>query len=85
MTVITLTGAGFGPNTAVSLVAAGGTAYPAATIQAVSPTTLSATFTAGTVPAGVYSLSVSKAGGTPYVLPNGSRWSRAACRTWSRA
>ena len=68
--VITLTGAGFGPNTAVSLVDASGTAYPATTIQAVSPTTLSANFIAGTVPAGVYSLSVSNAGGTPYVLPN---------------
>ncbi len=68
--VITLTGAGFGPTTAVSLVAAGGTAYPAAVIQAVSGTTLSATFNAGTVPAGVYSLSVAKAGGTAYVLAN---------------
>ena len=69
-TVITLTGAGFGASTTVSLVAADGTAYPAAAIQAVSSTTLSATFNAGSVPAGVYSLSVSKAGGTPYVLPN---------------
>ena len=69
-TVITLTGAGFGASTTVSLVAASGTAYPAAAIQHISATTLSATFTAGTVPAGVYSLSVSKPGGTPYVLPN---------------
>ena len=69
-TVITLAGAGFGASTTVSLVAADGTAYPAAVIQATSSKTLSATFNAGTVPAGVYSLSVSKAGGTPYVLPD---------------
>jgi RHS repeat-associated protein len=68
--VVTVTGAGFGVDTTVSLVAAGGATYPAASVEIASPTSLSVTFTSGSVPAGIYSLCVSKAGGIPYTLPD---------------
>ena len=68
--VLTLTGAGFDSTTTVSLVAAGGTSYPASQVQLDLPTQLSATFTAGSVPAGVYSVVVTRADGTSATLPS---------------
>jgi RHS repeat-associated protein len=54
-----LSGAGFTPATAVSLLATDGTAYPAATINVVSPQDLTATYPAGTLPVGNYTAQVS--------------------------
>ena len=68
--VLTLTGAGFDSTTTVSLMAAGGTTYQANQMQLDLPTQLSATFTAGSVPAGVYSVVVTRADGTSATLPN---------------
>ncbi len=69
-TTLTLTGLGFDGTAAVSLVAAGGTAYTAATVTEDSPTQLTAIFKAGTVPAGVYSAKVSEDGGATATLAN---------------
>ncbi len=57
---LTLTGAGFDVTTTVALVASMGTTFPANTVNVESPTSLTATFRAGTVPAGVYSVRVDK-------------------------
>jgi len=65
-----LTGAGFDGTTTVDLVAANGTALPADSVQIISSTSLTATFRAGTVPAGVYSVAIAKAGGGSSELPN---------------
>jgi RHS repeat-associated protein len=67
--ILTLTGAGFDSTTTVSLVAAGGTTYRANQTQLDLPTQLSATFTAGSVPAGVYSVVVTRADGLSASLP----------------
>src|SRR5262249_3190305 len=56
--VLILTGAGFDSTTNVRLVASGGTTYQASQTQLDLPTQLSATFTAGLVPAGSYSVQV---------------------------
>jgi RHS repeat-associated protein len=61
-TTLTLTGAGFDSSAAVSLVS-GGNSYPAAAVNVVSPTQLTATFPAGRVPAGTYAAQVSETGG----------------------
>ena len=72
---LTLTGAGFISSTAVSLVAQNGTVYQAATASADSLTRITATFAANTVPAGTYSVEVSRArrqlGGTRERLHHG--------------
>jgi RHS repeat-associated protein len=65
--VLTLTGAGFDSTTKVTLVA-GGTSYQANQVQLDRPTQLSATFTARSVPAGVYSLVVTRGDGASATL-----------------
>lgn len=64
-----LTGAGFDNTTTVSLVAANSTVYPAATMSADLYTQMTATFNLASVPAGVYSVRVTRAG-EPTTLPN---------------
>ncbi len=61
--VLTLSGAGFDSSTTVSLKSAGGTVFKAKQTQLDLPTELTATFSAGAVPAGVYSVIVSRADG----------------------
>ena len=68
--VLTLTGAGFDSTAQVELVAGSGTAYPATRVSIDLPTQITATFAAGMVPAGVYSVQVAKPGLSPAVLPN---------------
>jgi RHS repeat-associated protein len=68
--VLTLTGAGFDNTTTVSLVAGNGTVYQANQTQLDLPTQLTATFTAGTVPAGVYSVVATQGDGTSATLSN---------------
>jgi RHS repeat-associated protein len=58
--VLTISGAGFYGTMTVELVAGGGTAYPADTVEVDSFTQITATFTAGTVPPDVYSVRVSR-------------------------
>jgi RHS repeat-associated protein len=65
-----LTGLGFIPAPAISLVAAGGTVYPAASVVADSATQLVATFSAGSAPAGVYTVKAMAADGSTAELPN---------------
>jgi hypothetical protein len=67
-TVLTLTGAGFDQTTQVQLTSADGQAYPAASISIDSPTKITATFAAGSVPAGVYDVEASKPGIPPAAL-----------------
>ena len=59
--VLTLAGAGFGPTTEVRLLSAAGADY-AGTAEVDSTSRLTATFAAGSVPAGVYSLRVTNPG-----------------------
>jgi len=68
--VLTLSGAGFDSTAQVELVAESGTAYPATQVSIDLPTQITATFAAGMVPAGVYSVQVAKPGLSPAVLPN---------------
>jgi YD repeat-containing protein len=58
--ILTLRGAGFDDTTAVSLMAADGTIYASNTVRLDSPTQVTGAFTAGTVPAGVYSVEVTQ-------------------------
>src|SRR5262249_40371802 len=53
--ILTLTGAGFDRTTVVELVDSGGTAFPAGSVALDLPTQLTATFAAGSLPAGTYS------------------------------
>ncbi len=69
-TTLTLTGAGFDSSAAVSLVSSGGTSFPAGAVSFNAPTQLSATFAAGSVPAGVYAVKVTEAGGGVTTLAN---------------
>jgi len=62
--VLTVAGTGFDSTTTVALVAADNTAYPASHIDLDSFTQMTATFTAGTVPAGLYSVRVSRSDGS---------------------
>jgi RHS repeat-associated protein len=68
-TTITLSGLGFDATAAVSLVSAGGTAYPASTVSVDSPAQITSTFAAGSVPAGVYAARVSEQSGAAATLP----------------
>jgi RHS repeat-associated protein len=68
--ILTLAGAGFDRTSRVSLVAGNGTAYQANQTLLDLPTQLSATFTAGSVPAGNYSVVVTQLDGTTATLPN---------------
>ncbi|HEV8062957.1 MAG TPA: DUF4214 domain-containing protein [Gemmataceae bacterium] len=65
---LTLTGAGFNSSTTVLLLAGSGTTYAASTVQLNSPTQIAATFTAGTVPPGTYTVEVHGAGGAGAAL-----------------
>jgi RHS repeat-associated protein len=67
---LSLTGAGFDATTTVALVASMGTTFPADTVNVESPTSLTATFRAGTVPAGVYSIRVDRSDGNSSKLAN---------------
>jgi YD repeat-containing protein len=60
---LTLVGAGFDATTTVDLVASNGTTFPADSVNVATPTSLTATFRAGTVPPGVYSVRTSKTNG----------------------
>ena len=62
---VVLSGAGFVTGTAVALVASGGTAYPG-TVAVHSFRSLTATFAAGAVPPGVYSVRVDSPAGGSY-------------------
>jgi RHS repeat-associated protein len=68
--VMTLTGAGFTSGTALSLIAAGGTSYPAASTDVDGYTKLTTTFSAGSVPAGTYTVRATLADGTKANLTN---------------
>jgi RHS repeat-associated protein len=68
--VLTVTGAGFDATSMVSLVAGNGTTYRASTVQLDLPTQLTATFLAGVVPAGVYTVSVTRGDGARGSLAN---------------
>jgi YD repeat-containing protein len=71
VTTLTLTGSGFDPLTTVSLIAADGTVYPAATTSIDLPTQITATFAAGSVPAGAYTVRADKPGVAPADIPDG--------------
>ena len=63
--VLTLTGLGFGAGTTVELVAADGTSYAGTLGDMTTSTRLTATFAAGSVPPGVYSVRTSTPGSDP--------------------
>jgi len=64
-----VTGAGFGPGTAVSLVAAGGATFAASSTDVDSATALSATFDLRLVPPGVYDVRVDASPSASATLP----------------
>src|SRR5262249_31726174 len=70
VTTLTLSGLGFYQTTSVSLLASNGASYAAAAVQVNLPTQVTATFAAGSVPAGVYSVVVTKADGSSATLDN---------------
>jgi len=70
---LTLTGAGFDRTTRVSLVASDGTTYDASAVAVDLPTQITATFRAGAVPPGLYSVRAQQPGGDMSVLPNAFR------------
>jgi len=61
--VLTLTGTGFNSQTTVNLVAADRTDYAISNVAEVSSTEITATIPANSVPAGVYSVSITQPGG----------------------
>jgi RHS repeat-associated protein len=67
---LTLTGSGFDALTTVTLVAANNSIVAATTTHIDLNTQITATFAAGTVPAGTYSVRVQKPGGISATLPN---------------
>ena len=67
---ITLTGLGFDSATTVQLVSASNATFPASRVRFDLPTQLTATFSAGTLSAGVYSVRVSHSDGTTATLSN---------------
>src|SRR5262249_54281076 len=67
---LTTAGAGFDATATVQLVAGGGATYDAATVAADLPTQLTATFRAGAVPPGVYTVRVTKPGNVTAQLPD---------------
>jgi RHS repeat-associated protein len=68
-TVLTLTGAGFNSGSVVTLVSSGGIVYSASNSSTDLPTQITATFTAGSLPAGTYTVHVTQADGTTTQLP----------------
>jgi len=69
-TVMTLTGAGFHAPMTVELVDASGATFPAASVEVDMPTQLTASFAAGAVPAGVYTVRAGLSGGATSDLTN---------------
>lgn len=67
---LTLTGAGFDATASVELMAADSTAFPASLIEVDSYTQITATFAAGAVPVGTFSVRVSRSGGLSDTLLN---------------
>ncbi len=67
---LTLSGAGFFPGSGVALVSSSGTLYAAPKVSVDSLTQLTATFPAGSVPPGIYSVLVTEAGGGQAELTN---------------
>ncbi|MGB2823216.1 MAG: FG-GAP-like repeat-containing protein, partial [Phycisphaerae bacterium] len=65
---LALTGAGFDGGTAVELVAGDATTYAPSSLTVDSYTRMTASFDAGTVPAGLYTVRVSKSGVAPVQL-----------------
>src|SRR5205085_3599064 len=70
---LTLTGLGFDNTATVILVSSSNAVFPASSVQVDLPTQLTATFNAGAVPAGTYSVKVSLDGGRSSTLPNAFR------------
>jgi RHS repeat-associated protein len=68
-TTLTLQGAGFNLVKNVDALATGGASYQASAVTIVSPEKLTATFPAGTLPAGNYAIQVSLADGTTARIP----------------
>ena len=68
--VLTLAGGGFDSTTTAALMTSGGKAYQANRVQLELPTHMSATFSAGSVPAGVYWVVVTRGDGTSSTLKN---------------
>lgn len=64
---LTLTGLGFDSTATVALVS-NGTSFSASSVQVDLPTQITAGFTAGALPAGVYSVKVTQAGGSSILL-----------------
>ena len=69
-TTFTVTGGGFLAGTIVDLIGAGGTVYPATTSTVDLPTQITATFAAGSVPAGTYAVGVVRLDGATAQLAN---------------
>ncbi|MCY2954337.1 MAG: DUF6531 domain-containing protein [Planctomycetota bacterium] len=71
---LTITGAGFDSSCTVSLVAANATSYPASSVSYDSFTQVTATFAAGSVPPGLYTLRISNTAGQSAELPDAFRF-----------
>ncbi|HZL37246.1 MAG TPA: FG-GAP-like repeat-containing protein, partial [Tepidisphaeraceae bacterium] len=69
-TVFTLNGAGFNAYTAVQLVGGDGSVFSPAQLTIASTSQINATFTAGSVPAGTYTIRVTSSSGTTASLAN---------------
>jgi RHS repeat-associated protein len=67
-TTLTLAGAGFNSSAVVSLVATNNTVYPATSSTTDLPTQVTATFAAGSVPAGTYTIQLAEGGTTTQLL-----------------
>ena len=67
---LTITGAGFDSSTTVKLVAADSAIYNATAAGTDLPTQITATFAAGSIPSGAYSVRLDKAGGISAVFQN---------------
>ncbi|MDB5388504.1 MAG: repeat protein, partial [Planctomycetaceae bacterium] len=68
--VLTLTGVGFDNTTAVSLISSNNVVFNANSVRLDQPTQVTATFNAGAVPAGTYSVRVTKTDGGTSTLTN---------------
>jgi RHS repeat-associated protein len=69
-TTLTLNGAGFNSGSKVTLVSSTGAVFNASTSTTDLPTQITATFTAGTLPAGTYTVVVTQADGSSASLPS---------------
>jgi YD repeat-containing protein len=68
-TILTVNGAGFNSGTQVHLIDSNGSVVATATSMVNSPTQITATFPAGTIPAGAYSIQVTQQDGASVQLP----------------